>query len=179
MVLVIVVPIFAPIIMGTALSSVIEPEATSATTMAVVVELLCIMAVISKPINKPVNGLDVAKIMVSAVVLPRCWSEETIRSIAKRKSKRAPTMYKTVRTVSHKCCFLSGKFSWIKKCTLGNQVSKSVLIMKANEKRNYYKGQRCLAWNSNLSLRMMVKRGIGIFSSGLVGIIIFATWNNF
>lgn len=40
MVLVIVVPTFAPIIIGIALSMVMEPEATSATTIAVVVELL-------------------------------------------------------------------------------------------------------------------------------------------
>lgn len=40
MVLVMVVPTLAPIIMGMALSKVIEPEATKATTMAVVVELL-------------------------------------------------------------------------------------------------------------------------------------------
>ena len=40
MVLVIVVPTFAPIMMGMALSMVIEPEATNATTIAVVVELL-------------------------------------------------------------------------------------------------------------------------------------------
>ena len=40
MVLVIVVPTLAPMMMGMALSMVIEPEATKATTMAVVVELL-------------------------------------------------------------------------------------------------------------------------------------------
>jgi hypothetical protein len=39
-VLVIVVPTLAPIIIGIALRSVIEPEATNATTNAVVVELL-------------------------------------------------------------------------------------------------------------------------------------------
>lgn len=72
MVLVMVVPTFAPIIMGMALCSVIEPEATKATTNAVVVELLWIMAVISNPINNAVNGLDVAKIMVSAADLLMC-----------------------------------------------------------------------------------------------------------
>lgn len=60
MVLVMVVPTFAPIIMGIALSMVMEPDATSATTKAVVVELLWIMAVINKPMNKAVNGFEVA-----------------------------------------------------------------------------------------------------------------------
>lgn len=66
MVLVMVVPTLAPIIMGIALCNVIDPEATSATTMAVVVELLWIMAVISNPMNSAVNGLEVARMMVSA-----------------------------------------------------------------------------------------------------------------
>lgn len=39
-VLVMVVPTLAPMIMGIALSIVIEPDATNATTIAVVVELL-------------------------------------------------------------------------------------------------------------------------------------------
>lgn len=39
-VLVIVVPTFAPMMIGMALSMVMEPDATSATTNAVVVELL-------------------------------------------------------------------------------------------------------------------------------------------
>lgn len=60
MVLVIVVPTLAPMIIGMALSSVIDPEATNATTSAVVVELLWIMAVISKPMKSAVNGFEVA-----------------------------------------------------------------------------------------------------------------------
>lgn len=59
-VLVIVVPTFAPIMIGMPLSSVMDPEATNATTSAVVVELLWIMAVINNPINNAVNGLEVA-----------------------------------------------------------------------------------------------------------------------
>lgn len=59
-VLVMVVPTLAPIMIGIPLSSVIDPEATRATTRAVVVELLWIIAVISKPINKAVNGFEVA-----------------------------------------------------------------------------------------------------------------------
>lgn len=72
MVLVIVVPMLAPIIMGMAFGIVIEPDATSATVNEVVVELLCNMAVISSPINNPVKGLEVANKMVSATVLLKC-----------------------------------------------------------------------------------------------------------
>lgn len=70
-VLVMVVPILAPMIMGMALSMVMDPEATNATTKLVAVELLCIMAVISRPIKSAVNGLEVANSMASAAVLPR------------------------------------------------------------------------------------------------------------
>ena len=59
-VLVMVVPTLAPIMIGIPLSSVIDPEATRATTRAVVVELLWIIAVISNPMNKAVNGFEVA-----------------------------------------------------------------------------------------------------------------------
>lgn len=87
-----VVPTLAPMMIGMALSNVIEPEATNATTSAVVVELLWIMAVISKPINNAVNGLDVAWIIVSAADLPMCCSEETIRSSANTNSTNMPMM---------------------------------------------------------------------------------------
>lgn len=70
--LVMVVPTFAPIMIGIALSNVIAPEATNATTSDVVVELLCSIAVMSKPMNKPANGFDVANKMVSATLPPRC-----------------------------------------------------------------------------------------------------------
>lgn len=62
---VIVVPMFAPMMMGMALSNVSAPEATSATTSDVVVELLCNIAVITSPMNRPVNGFDVASKIVS------------------------------------------------------------------------------------------------------------------
>src|SRR5688572_12237025 len=97
MVLVMVVPTLAPMIMGMALSMVMDPEATNATTMAVVVELLWIMAVMSRPMNNPVNGLEVARIIVSAAVLPRCCKDETMRSSAKMNSTRVPAMYSTFR----------------------------------------------------------------------------------
>ncbi len=95
-VLVMVVPTLAPMMMGIALSSVMELEATSATTSAVVVELLWIMAVINKPMNNAVNGFEVAWMMVSAADLPMCCRDETIRSSANTKSTSVPMMYKTV-----------------------------------------------------------------------------------
>lgn len=102
-VLVIVVPTFAPMMIGTALSIVMAPEATSATTMAVVVELLCMMAVINSPINKAVNGLEVASMIVSAADLPKCCRDDTIRSNAKMNKTRVPKMYKAFRTLLHGC----------------------------------------------------------------------------
>ena len=97
MVLVIVVPMLAPIITGVAFSSVIEPDATRATVREVVVELLCSIAVISRPINNPVNGFAVAKTMVLITFLPKCWSEKVIRSRANRNSKKLPAMYRAIR----------------------------------------------------------------------------------
>ena len=87
----------APMMIGIALSSVTDPEATSATTRAVVVELLCNMAVISNPMNSPVNGLEVATRIVSATFFPRCCKDEVIRSSAKRKSRKAPRIEITIR----------------------------------------------------------------------------------
>jgi hypothetical protein len=46
-------------ITGTALCNVSDPDATMATTIAVVVELLWIIAVTSNPINNPVKGFEV------------------------------------------------------------------------------------------------------------------------
>ena len=82
-----VVPILAPIMMGMALDKVMEFDATRATTMAVVVELLWMRAVINKPINNPVKGLDVAKIMVSTAFFPKCCKELIIRSKANMKRR--------------------------------------------------------------------------------------------
>ena len=80
---------FAPMIMGTALSSVSDPVATSATVMDVVAVLLWMMAVTSKPMNRDVKGLDVARIIVSAAERPRCCREDNIRSKASRNTSRA------------------------------------------------------------------------------------------
>lgn len=84
----------APIIIGMALSMVMEPEATNATTKLVAVELLCIMAVISRPIKSAVNGLEVAKRMASAAVLPRFCSDEIIKSRANTNNTNVPSMYR-------------------------------------------------------------------------------------
>ena len=90
--LVMVVPTFAPMIMGTAPSNAIEPEATRATTMEVVAELLCIIAVMSNPMKRPVKGFEVARIMVSAAVSPRCRKDEIIRSSANKNTKSAASI---------------------------------------------------------------------------------------
>lgn len=99
-VLVMVVPTLAPIITGVAFSRVIEPEATRATVNAVVVELLCNMAVISRPMNKPVNGFAVANTIESIIFLPKCWSEAVIKSRANKNSRNVPTMYRAIRILS-------------------------------------------------------------------------------
>lgn len=92
MVLVIVVPTLAPIITGVAFSRVMEPEATNATVREVVVELLCNIAVMSRPINNPVNGFAVANTMVLMTFLPKCWRDEVMSSSAKRNSRKLATM---------------------------------------------------------------------------------------
>ena len=76
-----------------------DPEATSTTVTDVVVELLCITAVISNPIKKAVNGSDVAATRVSATLLPRCCKDETINSIANMKSNSNPRIGSVFRTV--------------------------------------------------------------------------------
>ena len=100
-VLVIVVPMLAPMIIGTAPCNVIEPEATRATTSEVVVELLCNIAVIRSPMNKPVNGLEVANKMVSATFLPKCCRDDVIRSRENKNKINAPRIYTPMRTLDH------------------------------------------------------------------------------
>lgn len=92
-VLVIVVPILAPMIMGMALRIETEEEATKATTSEVVVELLWIMAVSNKPMKRPVNGFEVAWIMVCEAEPLRCCSEAIIRSTANMKTIREARIY--------------------------------------------------------------------------------------
>ena len=81
-----VVPIFAPIIMGTESANVKEPDATAATIIAVLVELLWIRAVISRPINKPIKGFEVATKIDSAASLPNAPKDSPIKSTASRKT---------------------------------------------------------------------------------------------
>jgi hypothetical protein len=54
-----VVPMFAPITIGTALSKFKAPPATSPTTMDVVVEELWIRLVATIPMSNPAKGLEV------------------------------------------------------------------------------------------------------------------------
>jgi len=68
--LVSVVPILAPIIIGIALCISMEPEATKATIIEVVVELLWISAVISKPIKRLINGFVVTSSIDATVPAP-------------------------------------------------------------------------------------------------------------
>ena len=89
MVLVMVVPTLAPMIMGTAPCNEIDPVATSATTIDVVAELLCMIAVNKRPINNPAKGLAVARMMTSVMDLPACCSAAIIRSSEKRKINNA------------------------------------------------------------------------------------------
>ena len=70
-VLVMVVPMLAPMMMGMAPRKETDPDATNATTIEVVAELLCKIALTNKPMNNPVKGLVVASSIVSAAVLPR------------------------------------------------------------------------------------------------------------
>ena len=56
---VMVVPMFAPITIGTALSKFKAPPATSPTTMDVVVEELWIRLVATIPMSNPAKGLEV------------------------------------------------------------------------------------------------------------------------
>lgn len=69
-----------------------DPEATKATAIEVVVELLCNIAVISRPINNPVKGFDVANRIVSATFWPMCCSEEVIKSSENKNNINAPRM---------------------------------------------------------------------------------------
>ena len=66
-VLVMVVPILAPITMGIVFSNVRDPEATAAITIEVVVEELCKIEVASNPINNPIIGFEVA-LMITAMM---------------------------------------------------------------------------------------------------------------
>lgn len=100
--LVIVVPTLAPMMIGTALSSEIDWDATSATAMDVVVELLCTMAVASTPMRKPVKGLDVATMIDSVAIGLSCLSADVIRSMAKRNNNSTAAMYNPLRIARYR-----------------------------------------------------------------------------
>jgi hypothetical protein len=97
MVLVIVVPTLAPMMMGIALSSEIDWDATSATAIEVVVELLCTIAVARTPMRKLVKGFEVATIIDSVAMGLRFLSAEVIRSIEYKNNNSTPVMYNPLR----------------------------------------------------------------------------------
>ena len=83
--MVIVVPIFAPMIIGTAFVILSAPPETIATTMAVVAEELWIIEVARRPIMRPVNGFEVVLIRSSAKPFPRSLKESPMRLMATKK----------------------------------------------------------------------------------------------
>ena len=86
MVLVTVVPILAPITIGIALSRLMVPAATIATVKEVVVELLCMIAVVRIPIKKPTNGFEVAKIICFTISSLSCPNALLIKLSDKKKA---------------------------------------------------------------------------------------------
>lgn len=74
-VLVMVVPILAPIMMGIAPCRVMTPPATKPTVIDVVVEELWMMLVVNIPMSSPTIGWDVVSIKVSANPFPMSLKE--------------------------------------------------------------------------------------------------------
>jgi hypothetical protein len=90
MVLVVVVPMLAPMMMGTANSMVSAPEATNPTTIVVVVEELWIMLVARNPMRSPASGSDAVLRSCSARPLPLILNAALINSIlAKKRYKQS------------------------------------------------------------------------------------------
>ena len=85
MVLVTVVPMLAPMMMGTALVTVSAPPATMPTTIEVVLDELWISEVASRPIIRPITGLVVVAISCSLNPLPSILKAAPNRAIAHRK----------------------------------------------------------------------------------------------
>ena len=79
--LVMLVPILAPIIIGMALLIERVPAATKATTIDVVVPELWIILVAKMPMNKPTKGLEVVVIRRWANPSPKPWKVWLIRLI--------------------------------------------------------------------------------------------------
>ena len=126
----------APMIIGTALCKVIDPEATSATTSEVVVELLCNIAVIRSPMNRPVNGLEVANKMVSATFLPKCCRDDVIKSRENKNKINAPSIYTPMRTLDHTFFFGSiiGACSKFVRVARGLYISLSNILSSATDR---------------------------------------------
>ena len=80
-VFVVVVPIFAPMTMGTASSMVRAPEATSPTTMVVVVEELWMIPVATNPRMRPATGSDTVLMSCSANPRPAILKAVLINSM--------------------------------------------------------------------------------------------------
>ena len=74
-VLVMVVPMLAPMTMGMAPSMEIAPPATMPTISEVVVELLCTSDVARTPINSPTSGKEVAVRIFSENSFPNSLKE--------------------------------------------------------------------------------------------------------
>ena len=86
----------APMIIGTESVNVSEPDATAATIIAVLVELLCMRAVISRPMNNPMNGLEVATRIDSAAPFPNALNDSPIKLTASINAASASKMLKVI-----------------------------------------------------------------------------------
>jgi hypothetical protein len=96
---VVVVPIFAPMMMGMASSMERVPDATSPTTIVVVVEELWMMPVATNPRMSPATGSDTVLMSCSANPLPAILKAVLINSILEKKRKRRKRKYTTRRKV--------------------------------------------------------------------------------
>ena len=85
-----VVPIFAPIIMGMACRKVISPELTKPTTITVVAEELWITAVTPSPVSKPIKALLVSRLKMFLSPLPARRSKESPIMLIPNKNRLSP-----------------------------------------------------------------------------------------
>ena len=89
-----VVPMFAPMIMGTALASGsgLSGAATSATTIEVVTDELCMIVVASNPTINPMNGFSVVRKKLSRRSLPSSSKPSPSPLTPSRKTNNRRTM---------------------------------------------------------------------------------------
>ena len=93
-----VVPIFAPIITPTVCDSCMMPELTNPTTITVVVDELCRMAVTTAPSNTPMTGFDVLLSNMPCSLLPDSVSSPfPNKFIPYRKRARPPIQVNTAK----------------------------------------------------------------------------------